>query len=170
MNGKDFLTAWKSIQPSSLRYYLQFFKSQRSRQYSDKIKNFHAEAFQKTDCLQCANCCKTTPAIVNRNDIQRLSKFLGLSAKEFEKRYVLQDVNGELSFNKVPCHFLNPDNTCQVYEVRPDACRQFPHTDDFDYFKRPSMNAKNVMVCPAAYYIAEKWIREIENQKEPSHE
>ncbi len=28
-----------------------------------------------------------------------------------------------------PCPFLGDDNYCSVYEARPKACREYPHTD-----------------------------------------
>lgn len=120
------------------------------------LKDLHTEAFQNLDCLDCANCCKTTPAIVTQQDAGRISSYLGISKKSFIRNYLLEDFNGEMTLNGVPCRFLNADNKCAIYDVRPEACRRYPHTDESDYFKRPVLNATNTTVCPAAYYIAEQ--------------
>ncbi|HEX4850855.1 MAG TPA: YkgJ family cysteine cluster protein, partial [Puia sp.] len=32
-----------------------------------------------TDCLHCANCCKTMSPTYTRSDVQRISKYLGMS-------------------------------------------------------------------------------------------
>ncbi len=117
------------------------------------LQEIHQEVFDDTDCISCHNCCSSSPPLITTSDIKRLSIHLGISKKVFRQKYILEDFNGELSFNKVPCHFLNPDGACQVYDIRPEACRRFPHTDEADYFKRPKLNAANTQVCPAAYKI-----------------
>lgn len=116
----------------------------------------HKEVFANTDCLTCANCCKTSPPILNKEDINRLSKHLNISAKQFIKSYVLEDYNGEKTFNTVPCVFLADDNSCKIYELRPESCKRYPHTDEKEYPKRAILNVANTLVCPAAYNILEK--------------
>ena len=34
-----------------------------------------------------------------------------------------------LWMNSLPCPFLGEDNRCKIYEVRPEDCRSFPHTN-----------------------------------------
>ncbi|MBK8625460.1 MAG: YkgJ family cysteine cluster protein [Saprospiraceae bacterium] len=122
----------------------------------DTIISIHQEVFAKTDCMTCANCCKTSPPLLTNEDINRISKSMGISAKQFTKSYVLQDFNGEKTFNIVPCKFLQSDNTCSIYDIRPEACRRYPHTDEMEYPKRTHLNVSNTLVCPAAYNILEK--------------
>lgn len=156
MTGAEIIEKWKALVPTDYKKYLRFFTKELTTSQGNEVPDLHKEAFQKIDCLKCANCCRSTPALLSQNDIKRISARLDISKKEFFRKYVLEDINGEWSLNRVPCHFLEQDNTCRIYDVRPDACRGFPHTDDADYLKRPVMNAKNVMVCPAAFYVAEK--------------
>ncbi|MBK9736007.1 MAG: YkgJ family cysteine cluster protein [Saprospiraceae bacterium] len=113
----------------------------------------HTEVFEAIDCLKCANCCRTSPAIVIKSDINRLAKHFNQSPKQFIRQHVLTDINGDMVLNGVPCSFLNDDNTCAVYEIRPDACRRYPHTDEADFGSRPALNLANTIVCPAAYHI-----------------
>lgn len=138
------------------RLNLAYLKEQRSHINTDDVKQYHEEVFSKMDCLTCANCCKTTPPIVTTKDIKRIAKHLGLSKKAFERDYVIEDVDGERSFSFVPCKFLEEDNTCAIYEVRPLACRRYPHTDDSEYPRRPKLNAANADICPAAWKILDK--------------
>lgn len=152
----ELMIEWEKLTPADKQKYEKFFRNSRLKNEIPKVKEWHEEAFQKINCLSCANCCKTTPALVTSSDIKRIAGFLKITPKAFVQKYVLEDINGELSLSTVPCHFLNPDNTCRIYEVRPQACRQFPHTDDPEYYKRPKLNASNVIVCPAAYFVAEK--------------
>jgi Fe-S-cluster containining protein len=55
----------------------------------------------------------------------------------------------------VPCTFLGADNYCSIYEVRPKACREFPHTDRKKFQQISNLTLKNVAICPAAYAIVE---------------
>ena len=38
------------------------------------MEELHELEFEKTDCLECANCCKTTSPIFTTKDIDRISK------------------------------------------------------------------------------------------------
>lgn len=122
--------------------------------YSD-LKEAHHRAFSEIDCLQCAHCCKTSPPLMTHTDIQRISKYLQISRKQFIRQYVLSDVNGEMSFKNVPCVFLESDHSCRIYDIRPEACRRFPHTDEKAYNQRYKLNLKNTMICPAAARVVD---------------
>lgn len=121
-----------------------------------KSKAFSEQAFEKIDCLSCANCCKSSPPIIEQEDINRISKHIGISKKQFKKKYILEDINGDLSFINVPCVFLNEDNSCSIYEVRPNACRRYPHMDEDSFFKLRRLHSKNVLSCPIAYDVVSK--------------
>ena len=43
-----------------------------------------------------------------------------------------------------------------IYEVRPKACREFPHTDRPKIYQIAQHTQKNVAICPAAFEIVEK--------------
>jgi len=57
-------------------------------------------------------------------------------------------------YRHTPCAFLAEDNSCQIYEVRPKACREYPHTDMHKI--NLSIMRQNIAVCPAVYEITEK--------------
>lgn len=154
---EDLLKNWKNNAENSYSENLEFLKSIRGQaEWDDTAGKVHDEVFAKTDCLQCANCCKTTPALVERSDAKRIAKFLGLTPKGFIRKYLLEDFNGEMVIQRVPCTFLNEDNTCKIYEVRPRACREYPHTNQKYFNRRAKVNAKNTIVCPAAFEIVER--------------
>ena len=120
------------------------------------LKQVHDIVFAGTDCLTCARCCKEIPAMVTRSDIKRLAAYLGIPPKTFVRKYVLEDINGEMTLNGVPCVFLQHDNRCGVYDIRPNACRRYPHTDEPDYPDRSSLNLANARLCPAAGSILDR--------------
>lgn len=133
--------------------YLKSIRAMHGDAFFPVLKNAHDEVFSNVNCLNCANCCKTTPPLISNVDVIKMARFLGLSVKMFVNKYTIQDHNGELMFNGVPCRFLNQDNSCSIYEVRPEACRRYPHTDEKEYTKRTALNTTNTIICPAAYLI-----------------
>ncbi|MGL4411715.1 MAG: YkgJ family cysteine cluster protein [Bacteroidales bacterium] len=48
------------------------------------------------------------------------------------------------------------DNYCSIYEDRPKACREYPHTDRKKFFQIASLTIKNSYTCPAVYEILER--------------
>jgi len=57
---------------------------------------------------------------------------------------------------ELPCSFLGADNACSIYDVRPKACREFPHTDRKKFHQLTDITLQNVAICPAAFDIVEK--------------
>jgi len=76
----------------------------------------------------CGNCCKTTSPIFYQNDIERIGKALRMKPVT-----LLKDIKGRrgpgLCLKSSPCPFLGAGNHCSVYEDRPKACREYPHTN-----------------------------------------
>ena len=154
---KKIVADWKAKAQEELNENKAFLKSiPKNKKTDDLASNLHEEVFKKVDCLHCANCCKTTPALVTRPDAKRIAKHLSIPPKTFIRKYLLEDINGELMIARVPCTFLNEDNTCQIYEVRPQACREYPHTNQFGFSRRSKMNANNTLVCPAVFEIVKR--------------
>lgn len=120
------------------------------------MQDLHDEEFEVTDCLQCANCCKTTGPLFTDRDVERIAKFFRIKPSKFEEQYLLRDDDGDLVLQQTPCAFLGADNYCSIYEVRPKACREYPHTDRKKFQQISNLTLKNVAICPAAYNIVEK--------------
>jgi Fe-S-cluster containining protein len=89
----------------------------------------HEEIFEEVDCLACANCCKTTSPIFTDIDIERIAKHLRMRPAQLIDKYLHLDKDQDYVLNSSPCTFLGADNYCSIYEVRPRACREYPHTD-----------------------------------------
>lgn len=121
----------------------------------------HAAVFRKIDCLHCANCCKTTSPIFRDVDIRRLAKRLRMPEKAFISRYLRMDSEGDYVLTIAPCQFLGADNYCSVYEDRPLACREYPHTDRKNMYQILSLTRKNMEVCPAVTHIMQEIARKI---------
>jgi Fe-S-cluster containining protein len=116
----------------------------------------HTEEFKSFDCLGCANCCKTTGPLFTKADIQRLAKLLGQSVTQFQEQYLKVDEDGDFVLQQTPCPFLLENNECFVYDHRPKACREFPHTDRKNFFQIRNLTLKNTLICPITYNVLEK--------------
>jgi len=121
-----------------------------------KMHKLHQEVFACTNCLECANCCSTTGPLFTDKDIGRIAKHLRMKPSEFTEKYLRIDEDNDYVLQSVPCAFLGDDNRCSIYDVRPKACREFPHTDRIKQHQLLNLTQKNVAVCPAVYHIVEK--------------
>lgn len=119
------------------------------------MQELHDAEFERTDCLECANCCKTTGPLFTDKDIARISKHFRIKEQQFIETYLRVDEDNDYVLQQLPCTFLGADNYCSIYEVRPKACREFPHTDRRKFQQISNLTLKNVAVCPAAFNIVE---------------
>jgi len=136
----------------------KFFKSLKKikPKVLDKlIHPLHDEVFEKTNCLECANCCKTTGPLFTDKDISRIAKHLRIKLSVFTEKYLRIDEDRDYVLKSVPCTFLGEDNYCSIYDVRPKACREFPHTDRTKQNQLLNLTEKNIEVCPAVFQIIE---------------
>ena len=131
----------------------QKLKKKKPKELDDLFHNQHKKAFQTIQCLNCANCCKTTSPIFRDVDIKRISKELRLKEKQFIESYLRLDEEDDYVLKSSPCAFLGADNTCSIYEFRPLACREYPHTDRKNMHQILDLTLKNTLVCPAVSKI-----------------
>ena len=156
---EDFIHSWKRKlveKREPLLILLNELSKKEASWVDQEARKAHQKVFSKIDCLECANCCKSTPALLTKKDIKRIASFIEITPKQFIYKYVIEDINGELSFRKVPCVFLQKDNKCSVYEVRPKACRQYPHTDISRFSLNKKLHIHNLEICPAVSEILEE--------------
>src|SRR5690554_3470977 len=136
----------------------QFFKELKrlpEKKLDAQFHTFHDKVFEEIDCLSCANCCKTTSPIFRDVDINRLSKKFRIKPVQFIDEYLRIDEDKDYVLKSSPCPFLFDDNTCSVYEDRPLACKEYPHTDRKKMFQIIPLTLKNTEICPAASRIVE---------------
>lgn len=133
---KKFLDSLKKKPPKNLDYITQ---------------ESHDIVFNEINCLDCANCCKTTGPLYTEKDIERIAKHLRMKPSDFETKYLRIDEDNDKVLQNLPCFFLNEDNTCSIYDVRPKACREYPHTDRKKIYQINNLTIKNTIICPAAF-------------------
>ena len=133
---KKFLDSLKKKPPKNLDYITQ---------------ESHDIVFNEINCLDCTNCCKTTGPLYTEKDIERIAKHLRMKPSDFETKYLRIDEDNDKVLQNLPCFFLNEDNTCSIYDVRPKACREYPHTDRKKVYQINNLTIKNTIICPAAF-------------------
>ncbi|WP_372938278.1 YkgJ family cysteine cluster protein, partial [Seonamhaeicola sp.] len=89
--NKKFFQKLKKKPPKNLDYIMQ---------------ELHQEEFESTNCLECANCCKTTGPLFTDKDIERIAKFFRLKPKQFIEQYLRVDEDNDYVLQTVPCTFL----------------------------------------------------------------
>ena len=136
--------------------YFKKLKKKPPKHLDSTMQALHNEEFSNIDCLDCANCCKTTGPLFTDKDIARISKYFKQKPQEFIENYLRIDEDGDYVLQSVPCTFLDHQNHCIIYDVRPKACAEFPHTDRRKFQQIANLTIKNVAICPAAYNIVEK--------------
>jgi len=128
-------------------------KKNRPKDLDKSVNDEHNLAFDAINCLTCANCCKTTSPMLFQNDIQRMARELKIKISGFMEKYVYQDDEGDFVFNSAPCPFLGSDNYCEIYDSRPKACREYPHTNRKRFYQLLNLTLKNSEICPAVQKI-----------------
>ena len=133
----------------SIKKVLTRLRKMRKGDVDKKVHHLHQEAFTKIDCLECANCCKTTGPLFTQKDIDSIAGNLRLTSNAFIKKYLRIDEDNDYVLQSVPCPFLGKDNYCTIYEFRPKACQEYPHTDRVNQLGILKLTEKNISICPA---------------------
>ncbi len=144
------------IRQPKLKSFSKSLKKRVPKNLDNQVAAIHDEVFEKTDCMSCANCCKTTGPLFMKQDIERISKFIGTKPAQFEKQYLRIDEDNDWVLKQVPCAFLGVDDECTIYDVRPKACQEFPHTDRKKIYQIANLTLANTAICPAAFDIVER--------------
>ena len=176
-SSSKYLRRMPTMQPINLRLFKQKARTTKSRMrrfltklekdpptgLDKKIAVLEKEVWQETDCLSCANCCKTMTPTFTYTDMKRISAHFGQTIGEFQTKWLKQERGGDRDWlNKnEPCQFLNSkDNKCSIYEIRPADCAGYPHlTKRFSDYAH--VHKQNLEYCPATHRLVEKMMEAI---------
>lgn len=139
----------------AIKKFFDKLKKQKPADLDEQCNTLHDTAFEHIDCLQCANCCKTTGPLLLDKDIERLAKHLKQKPAEFSEKFLKVDEDRDYVFKNLPCPFLDSHNYCTVYDSRPNACREYPHTQQRKIINKLSITYHNAMICPAVAEVTE---------------
>lgn len=154
--NEEILKNWEKKSAGHQKNYKHFLKRADKNKVLKQLSALHKEAFDKIDCLSCANCCRNYSPRFKTPDIKRISKHLKMKEGVFIETYLRLDEDGDYVTKSSPCPFLGADNYCTIYENRPSDCHRFPYTDEDVLLKRPAITLKNSTFCPIVYFVLEK--------------
>jgi Fe-S-cluster containining protein len=161
VNHDTVVEAWhRSAQQHDDENY-EFLRSLKFREHGydpdELAAELHKEAFQIVDCTRCANCCKTMEIKLSDEDIGRIAGHLNMVVDEFfEGHLESYEEDGPYKLRHKQCPFLDEDDHCNIYDVRPSVCREYPHTDKEGFTFRTMGIANNALTCPAVFWIVEE--------------
>lgn len=147
---------WQKQAKANRKKYAHFLKRCDQRKIIKLLPELHEATFSKINCLQCANCCKNHSPRFKIPDIKRIAKFQGMKEGDFILQYLRLDEDNDYVLQAQPCSFLQANNECSIYDVRPSDCARYPYTDEDVLLKRPAITLRNTEVCPAVFSILEK--------------
>ncbi len=83
------------------------------------------------ECTRCGNCCRNHGdyafVYLTDHDVSAIAQFLGLPAERFLERYCTRDGDWVvLRMDEPACPFLDGENRCTIYPVRPRQCAAWP--------------------------------------------
>ncbi len=159
--NKVILNNWENRSAENRRKYKQLLQRTDQNSVLKALPKLHEEAFEKIDCLKCANCCKSYSPRFKTPDIKRITKTLKMKEGDFIETYLRLDEDGDYVTKKTPCPFLGTNNYCTIYENRPGDCVRFPYTNEDVIVKRQRLTLKNSSFCPIVYFVMEGLIQQL---------
>jgi Fe-S-cluster containining protein len=140
------------------RYFLTRLETTKPKGLAALVKEADKEVWKETDCLKCANCCKTMTPTFTNTDIKRIAAHLKTTPEAFREKWLYKERStGDWMNKKQPCQFLDlKTNKCSIYAVRPADCAGFPHHTKKQFTEWVHVYKQNVEYCPATYRLVEK--------------
>ncbi|MBI1782129.1 MAG: YkgJ family cysteine cluster protein [Sphingobacteriales bacterium] len=150
---------------NSYRRFLTRIEKKTTKGLDKIVAPIDKEVWKETDCLACANCCRTMTPTYTLADIKRISAHLGMTVDEFKNKWLYKERStGDWMNKKTPCQFLDlKTNMCNIYEVRPADCAGFPHHTKRHFKEWVHVYKQNVEYCPATFKLVEKMKAKIDN-------
>jgi Fe-S-cluster containining protein len=145
------------------RYFLTRLETVKPKGLDKLAVELDKEVWKETDCLACANCCKTMTPTFTKADIKRISAHFNQTPEEFTNKWLYKERgSGDMMNKKQPCQFLDlKTNMCNIYEIRPEDCAGFPHHTKRHFTEWVHVYKQNVEYCPATFKLVEKMMEKV---------
>jgi len=112
---------------------LSVTKDTKSITYSSLMaKMIHQKQTLQFKCTGCGTCCTGGDdhyIAMSKTEASRIQKHLGITTAWFQRRYVMHLTRNTLTarMHKGRCVFLNKEDKCSIYHLRPVQCRTYPY-------------------------------------------
>jgi Fe-S-cluster containining protein len=103
-------------------------------------------------CRRCGWCCHNCNAGILSEELVGICKHLNIDQHTFREKYGTKDTKDNPNGVKliIPCPFLDNDNNCAIYHIRPISCAMYP-------FSTTLLTIKPCEKGLEMYRILEKW-------------
>jgi hypothetical protein len=103
----------------------------------------------------CLNCCKLLSPCLDADELEELSRAMGMAASEFIAAYLVEDDESHGFVVKGrPCPFLT-DAGCSLGAHRPRDCASYPHLEQDGFVFRLMTVIANCDICPIVFNVYE---------------
>ncbi len=102
------------------------------------------------ECERCGLCCRIpTELDISKREVRALAKHLGVTVSNFRRKFKLRKMStGMWLMPTAPCPFLEGENGCLIYNLRPATCRHYP----FGHLRQAFLNkTRFTAFCPIVF-------------------
>ena len=119
------------------------------------VHRLYREISAQIECSSCLNCCKQLSPCLDAEELEELSRAVGMAASEFIAAYLVDD-DGSNGFvvKRRPCPFLT-DAGCSLGAHRPRDCASYPHLEKDGLVFRLMTVIANCTICPIVFNVCE---------------
>lgn len=144
-------------QKSAMHAFLSDLEQAPLPHLDDHAEQLEKEVWAETDCLGCANCCRSMTPAFTSEDIKRIATHFRMSVAAFKAKWLYKTKTGAWQNRSCPCPFLDlQTNKCSIYAIRPADCAGFPHLTKKKTVDYLPMHKQNLAFCPATFKLIEK--------------
>ena len=104
--NNDPLQNWEKKSKEKQKTFRNYLQKADKNDVLERLPALHDEAFEKIDCLSCANCCRNYSPRFKTPDIKRIAKHLRMKEGSFIETYLKLDEDGDYVVRSTPCPFL----------------------------------------------------------------
>jgi len=146
-----------TLHKARLRQFLSRLEKDPPELLDRYTEQLEKEVWAKTDCLACANCCRSMTPVFTVADIKRIATHLRLSVPAFKEKWLYKNKEGAWMNRSQPCQFLDlHTHKCSIYAIRPADCAGFPHLAKKSMVDYMHVHKQNIEYCPATFKMVEK--------------
>ncbi len=140
-----------------LRAFLQKLDEIVPEDFQPLVDATDTAVWQETDCTTCAHCCKAMTPTYNAADLRRIARHFGVTVAALQAQWLRKDAdNGDWVNRETPCPFLQADDRCSIYAIRPLDCAEFPHHNKKPFDAWNDTFIGNVDKCPATFELVHR--------------
>ena len=127
------------------------------KELDKQFKRLHEEIFSQYDCSKCRNCCREYTIEIPKKDLEKIAKKLEMSKSLVISTFLKKEPKNENYLTQGDsCVFLNQEGACILGHCKPEACRDYPFTNQPGRMGSLMDIVQNTAICPIVFEIYER--------------